>query len=69
MTMTTTAQKIITVHSVQKAQQRIDKSSALKAKPSLYLLTLNNLAGYENEATIPVHEPFSMTAGALAWRG
>ena len=51
----------ITVHSVQKGQQRINKSSALKANDPLYLLTPNNLPGYENEATNSLWgEPFSI---------
>ena len=51
----------ITVHSVQRGQKRIAKSSPLLANDPLYLLTPNNLAGYENEATNVLYgEPFSI---------
>lgn len=51
----------ITVHSVQKGQKSIAKSSPLLANDPLYLLTPNNLVGYENEATnSPYIEPFSI---------
>ena len=61
MTMTTTAQKKYHSAFGSKGQQRINKSSALKANDPLYLLTPNNLPGYENEATNSLWgEPFSI---------
>ena len=51
----------ITVHSIQSGQKRIAKSSPLLANDPLYLLTPNNLVGYENQATNVLYgEPFSV---------
>lgn len=51
----------ITVHGIQKGQRKISKSSPLLANDPLYLLTPNNLVGYENDATnFLFGEPFSI---------